>query len=325
VNPPIRPSRLPLFTLLLALGISNLPGAPNKPFPRHWGAPPQIQTMDHIPLPDGYGMGSSTLANWIKRNQERDARMPNEVPKLKQYPAHWGEPPRIQTRDLRPLPGGYGRGSSTLARWIQQNLDRDKAAEDKKTPASDILFATDFSSASPGKPGDELFILDGEFVITETPEGRLLELPGTPLKEFGALFGPNLSTNVAAQARFRGASDGRRHPAFSIGIGGVSGYRLKAVPAKKRIELTLRGEVIGSAPFVFTSNEWTWLKLQCRASGRNWLIEGRAWTGPTELESWTITHATPEAPPGGRASIWGQPFAAQAIQFDDLRVSIPQP
>ncbi len=43
------------------------------------------------------------------------------------YPAHWGEPPQIQTRDYRPLPGGYGRGSSTLASWIQKNLDTDRA------------------------------------------------------------------------------------------------------------------------------------------------------------------------------------------------------
>ena len=28
---------------------------------------------------------------------------------LKPFPDHWGEPPALQTRDLRPLPGGYGR------------------------------------------------------------------------------------------------------------------------------------------------------------------------------------------------------------------------
>ena len=44
---------------------------------------------------------------------------------LKPFPDHWGEPPALQTRDLRPLPGGYGRGSSTLARWIQEHLDQD--------------------------------------------------------------------------------------------------------------------------------------------------------------------------------------------------------
>ena len=38
------------------------------------------------------------------------------------YPAEWGLPPVAQTRDLVPLPGGYGMGSSTLARWIGQHI-----------------------------------------------------------------------------------------------------------------------------------------------------------------------------------------------------------
>lgn len=53
---------------------------------------------------------------------------------VRKFPDHWGEPPRIQTRDYRPLPGGFGRGSSTLAAWIQKNLDADikkKEAENK--------------------------------------------------------------------------------------------------------------------------------------------------------------------------------------------------
>ena len=29
--------------------------------------------MDYGKLPGGYGMGSSTLANWIRRNMEADA------------------------------------------------------------------------------------------------------------------------------------------------------------------------------------------------------------------------------------------------------------
>lgn len=44
-----------------------------------------------------------------------------------QFPKHWGKPPEIQTMDYRPLPGGYGFGSSTLAAWIQKNLDDDHA------------------------------------------------------------------------------------------------------------------------------------------------------------------------------------------------------
>ena len=41
------------------------------------------------------------------------------------YPAHWGEKPQVQTRDIRELPAGFGQGSSTLAKWIQENIDKD--------------------------------------------------------------------------------------------------------------------------------------------------------------------------------------------------------
>lgn len=47
----------------------------------------------------------------------------------KKFPTHWGEPPAVQTRDMRPLPGGFGEGSGTLAKWIQDNLDKDAVAK----------------------------------------------------------------------------------------------------------------------------------------------------------------------------------------------------
>ena len=43
-----------------------------------------------------------------------------------------GDPPNMQTADITDLPGGYGQGSSSLAGWIQQNLDRD--AQQAKWP-----------------------------------------------------------------------------------------------------------------------------------------------------------------------------------------------
>jgi hypothetical protein len=59
----------------------------------------------------------------------------------KVYPTHWGALPLRQTRDLRPLSGGYGRG--TLVRWIQQNLDKDAAGGKgyKSRPAVSKAFA----------------------------------------------------------------------------------------------------------------------------------------------------------------------------------------
>ncbi len=115
-----------------------------KPFPAHWGEPPLRQTRDLRPLPGGYGQGSGTLANWIQQNLDADAKDPDRAkkapnveppkneppakgkgPARKPFPAHWGPPPRIQTMDIGPLPGGYGQGSSTLRNWIQKNLDAD--------------------------------------------------------------------------------------------------------------------------------------------------------------------------------------------------------
>ena len=48
-------------------------------------------------------------------------------PSGKAFPASWGAPPDIQTKDVRRLPGGYGQGSRTLASWIRYNIDRDAA------------------------------------------------------------------------------------------------------------------------------------------------------------------------------------------------------
>eukprot|EP00355_Strombidium_rassoulzadegani_P005533 CAMPEP_0168618902 /NCGR_PEP_ID=MMETSP0449_2-20121227/6317_1 /TAXON_ID=1082188 /ORGANISM="Strombidium rassoulzadegani, Strain ras09" /LENGTH=143 /DNA_ID=CAMNT_0008659803 /DNA_START=265 /DNA_END=696 /DNA_ORIENTATION=- len=99
-------------------------------FPEHWGQPPRMQTMDYRTLPGGYGMGSSTLAGWIQANLDKDAASLLDLASLKsRFPEHWGQPPMMQTRDLRTLPGGYGKGSSTLARWIQANLDKDTSAK----------------------------------------------------------------------------------------------------------------------------------------------------------------------------------------------------
>ncbi|KAG8460787.1 hypothetical protein KFE25_010842 [Diacronema lutheri] len=41
------------------------------------------------------------------------------------FPPSWGVPPEMQTRDYRTLPGGYGHGSGTLAKWIVTKMDED--------------------------------------------------------------------------------------------------------------------------------------------------------------------------------------------------------
>jgi len=57
--------------------VSDTPPNTLSRFPAHWGPVPEIQTMDYVVLPGGYGMGSSSLANWIRRNMEADAANTN--------------------------------------------------------------------------------------------------------------------------------------------------------------------------------------------------------------------------------------------------------
>jgi hypothetical protein len=41
------------------------------------------------------------------------------------FPAHWGSPPRVQTMDMRQLPGDHGVGSGVLARWVADKMAAD--------------------------------------------------------------------------------------------------------------------------------------------------------------------------------------------------------
>ena len=50
------------------------------------------------------------------------------------FPPHWGKPPLAQTKDLRPLPGDFGTGSSTLAHWVERNIKTDREKADKPKP-----------------------------------------------------------------------------------------------------------------------------------------------------------------------------------------------
>ncbi len=110
---------------------------------------------------DGFEMDKFVLARSKEFKPEakgpaqkvKSGRLPATFPEVKEaapaaraYPRHWGEPPQIGTQDLVPLPGGYGRGSSTLAKWIQANLDKDAAAE----AASLKMNAADFPTANTG-------------------------------------------------------------------------------------------------------------------------------------------------------------------------------
>ena len=107
-----------------------------------------------------------------------------------------------------------------------------------QTPADKVLFKTDFESANADSVPEELMVLAGQFSVKEIGGNKALELPGTPLEDFGALFGPAESDGVAVRARVRSESTKRLAPRFGVGLSGVSGYRLLVSPGPKRAATT---------------------------------------------------------------------------------------
>ena len=241
----------------------------------------------------------------------------------KPFPAHWGQPPQIQTRDLRDLPGGYGQGSSTLANWITANLEKDKLAGKGAAAGAKPLFAMDFEQTEVDKVPEGFLVLDGTFAVKAEGGNKFLELPGDPVDSFGVLFGPTEKENVAVTARLFGTNKGRRFPALAVGLGGVGGYRLQVSPQKKTLELFKGDDVKASVPFEWQPGVWTVARLQIRkVKDGEWKIEGKAWPqSGTEPAAWLITLDEKEAPGGGRPSIWGNPFSGTPIRFDDLVVT----
>ena len=238
------------------------------------------------------------------------------------FPAAWGPPPRIETRDYRKLPGDYGFGSSTLARWIQQHLDQDQKGGGAMASAKP-LYQNNFEPLPVGKLPEEFMVLAGEFTVQAEGANKFVDLPGAPLDTFSFLFGPAVGADTAVAARIFGTGKGRRFPTFAVGLGGASGWRLVVAPGKQAIELWRDEALKASAPFDWKSGTWTALRLQIRKlSDAAWKVEGRAWeSGSAEPPAWGVSCETTDAPLTGRASVTGSPFAGTPIRFDDLVVN----
>ena len=93
-----------------------------------WENPGVLQTKK-----SGGGDDADEVEDEQEEEEEEEEDKEDDAPS--RFPKHWGDEPMIQTRDYRELPGGYGMGSGTLARWIQDNLDKDKAAADAAADA----------------------------------------------------------------------------------------------------------------------------------------------------------------------------------------------
>ncbi len=243
---------------------------------------------------------------------------------LKPFPEHWGEVPMIQTRDYVEWPDGYGQGSGTVAKWIADHIAQDKVAVE---PAAEVLYAADFSTVKAGELPEDFMVLNGEFAVREADGRKVLELPGAPLDSFAIMFGPARPENTGVAARILGTSQGRRYPAFAVGLNGLGGYRLKVASAKRSLELFRgseeSGELVASSPLSWTSGQWTHLRLQVRRVGTDeWRVEGKAWMdGSVEPTKWMVSYVEKQKPLPGRAYVAASPFSGTPLRFDGLVVT----
>jgi hypothetical protein len=246
----------------------------------------------------------------------------------KEFPAHWGKPPEIQTQDYVELPLGYGHGSSTLKHWINANAEKDRMTKgDSPAAAAAVLYVNNFEKAEIGSVPEDLMVLGGEFAVKRDGTNQFLELPGAPLDSFAVQFGPATNSEVAVNARVLGTNKGRRAPTFGVGLGGVSGWKLQVSPGKKALELLKDQEIKATVNYEWEPGVWTQLHLEIRqAKDGQWNVVGKVWRqDEAEPKAASISFVEMEEPVTGRASLLASPFAGTPIWFDELRVNAPAP
>ncbi|GMH85691.1 hypothetical protein TrVE_jg6372 [Triparma verrucosa] len=96
------------------------------------------------------------------------------------FPPHWGPPPSLQTRDIRPLPPPYGLGSSTLLSWITSNLSKDASAEEEvRNPVIVLESSPPFNSLIGSRIDDAIVKLEdtfNDYVVQKIPEGSMVTM-----------------------------------------------------------------------------------------------------------------------------------------------------
>lgn len=200
----------------------------------------------------------------------------------------------------------------------EQNPEEQKA-EGKWT----VEFEENFSSLEVGSEPENLFILDGAYAVSQEENDKRLTLPGSPVGDFGLLFGPRVrEKSLELSFSFLATKKGRRLPALAAGLGGVRSYRFRLNAATKQIILSRQDVEIGREVYQLESGSWCRVRFQALpGDGENTRIRLKLWKrGEEEPEKWLFDEVDPSAFAGGKCALWGYPYAGTPIHFDDLKI-----
>lgn len=188
-----------------------------------------------------------------------------------------------------------------------------------------LEFSEDFNAAEIGTEPEEIFILDGDYTVQELKLGnKALLLPGTPMGEFGLLFGPRIKDqNLELSFSFFATKQGRRMPSVSAGIGGMRGYRMRLNPAIRKIVLSQDEVVLKEVAFSWTGGKWWNVRFRATAKEANQSTQLQIKLWPKmekEPVDWFFSEKFKIEYEGGKCALWGYPYSSKEILFDDLMV-----
>lgn len=195
-----------------------------------------------------------------------------------------------------------------------------RAAEEEAPPKT---FRLDLSGAETGSEPEGLFVIDGEFVAGEEGGRKVLEMKADPLVEGLVLVGDTLRGGGVIRAKIRSARKGRSYPRFGVGLHGISGYRLRVVPAQKAIEIFKGEETVARQPYTWDGEAATWLELKVAAAGGGkWRVEATVWPEGGEMPSAPqLAVDAKEERFTGKGVLCGTPYSGLPIRFDEVTIT----
>ncbi len=181
-----------------------------------------------------------------------------------------------------------------------------------------------FDDAPAGPVPDALMAVEGEFHVVEDGANKVLELAAEPVVDGLLVLGPSMKDAGTVSARLKAGKSRRAFPRLGVGLFGVSGVKLRLVPAEKKAELVAGDAAtepaVAEVPLEWKEDAWLHVELSVKPAGAGkWSAEGRWWAeGATRPEKATISAELTSAPGQGKASVLGSPYANKPIWFDDV-------
>ena len=214
-------------------------------------------------------------------------------------------------------------------------IDSLNGSDQKKISEQEIIdvtatwnseFSEDFSGVDVDAEPESIFILDGEYTVQKSDsDNKYLSLPGSPMGDFGLLFGPREREKpLELSFSFYASKKGRRMPSIAASIGGVRGYKLRLNPAARNLVLSMDETVFKEMPFSWKGEQWWKVRFQAFMGDTNQTtrLQCKLWpkeqNEPTE---WFISEEFDIEYKGGKCALWGFPYSSTPILFDDLVIS----